>query len=107
MFPYTDKPYIMSARNKLHAPTINNNLVPPFVMGEDGVKVNDTLKIKQLEPRVVYYSIYFTEDILSIPIHLWGILPYFPTSKPSVIMLDQCDDMFMITLGVHCNTHTY
>eukprot|EP00957_Ditylum_brightwellii_P036564 2770559-Ditylum_brightwellii.AAC.1 len=43
--PFPDKKYILLVRNTLHVPSMNNNLIPVFVLREAAIRVNDTLKI--------------------------------------------------------------
>ena len=50
--PYNFKTYILIARNALHIPSMDHNLVPPFIMRAGGVKVNDTAKIHCDDPSI-------------------------------------------------------
>ena len=43
---YDGKSYIFVVRNALHVPSMRNNLIPPFIMREAGIRVNDTPKIQ-------------------------------------------------------------
>ena len=43
--PYTRTTYILIARNALHLPSMEYNLIPSFIMRAGGVTVNDTAKI--------------------------------------------------------------
>ena len=43
--PYSHTTYILIARNVLYIPTMEINLIPPFIMREGGVTVNDVAKI--------------------------------------------------------------
>ena len=43
--PFTMKTYILAVKNALHVPTMEHNLIPPFIMREAGLQVNDVLKI--------------------------------------------------------------
>ena len=36
---YTFKPYLLIAWNALYVPTMENNLIPPFLMREAGIKL--------------------------------------------------------------------
>ena len=53
--------YIFVLRNALFVPSMKNNLIPPFMMREAGIRVNDTPKIQTFEPTKEDYSIYFPE----------------------------------------------
>ena len=54
--------YILVLRNALHVPSMKNNLIPPFVMREAGIKVNDTPKIQTSNPTEEDHSIYFPDN---------------------------------------------
>ena len=47
--PYEGTTYILVIRNALHDPEMKNNLIPPFVIREAGVKVSDTFLLHSLE----------------------------------------------------------
>eukprot|EP00957_Ditylum_brightwellii_P009299 703859-Ditylum_brightwellii.AAC.1 len=80
---FTLKTYVLVFKNALYVPTMNNNLVPPFIMREAGLKVKDIPKIQLKDPTVEDHSIYFKDHELRIPLQLHGILSYFTTSRPS------------------------
>jgi hypothetical protein len=44
--PYDGESYILVIRNTLHVPSMKNNLLPPFILQETGIKLNDTPKTK-------------------------------------------------------------
>jgi hypothetical protein len=50
--PFSGNKHMLLVRNALHVPEMENNLIPPFVMREAGITVNDTPKIKVREPTV-------------------------------------------------------
>ena len=43
--PYDGKSYIVVIWNALHVPSMMNNLLPPFMLREAGVEINDKAKI--------------------------------------------------------------
>ena len=81
--PYNGKSCILVLRNALYVPSMDNNLIPPFMLREMGVAVNDVPKIHKDDPTVDDHAITFVETGFWIPLSLWGILSYFPTSKPT------------------------
>ena len=81
--PYNGKSYILVLRNALHVPSMDHNLIPPFMLREMGVTVNDIPKMHKEDPTVDDHAITFTEMGFRIPLSLWGIFSYFPTSKPT------------------------
>eukprot|EP00957_Ditylum_brightwellii_P111882 8532935-Ditylum_brightwellii.AAC.1 len=66
--PLTDKTYILLVRNALHVPSMNHNLIPPFVLREAGIRVNDTPKIYKKSPTVDDHAITFPGEGLRIPL---------------------------------------
>ena len=81
--PYDGKPYILVLRNTLYVPSMENNLIPPFMLREMGVTMNDVPKIHKEDPTIDDHAITFMEMGFRIPLSLWGIFSYFPTSKPT------------------------
>ena len=66
----------------LYITLMENNLIPPFIMHEAGILVNDVVRIHCGENvSLDSHSIIVTEeDIeLRIPLRLDGIFSYFPT----------------------------
>ena len=39
------KTYILTVRNALHVPSMEHNLIPPFIMREAGLVINDVPRI--------------------------------------------------------------
>ena len=71
--PYKGTSHILVIRNCLHVPTMSNNLIPPFVMREAGVVVNDKPKIHSVDAGVEDHSIYFPEAKFRITLSLKGV----------------------------------
>lgn len=59
--PYDGKTYVLVIRDALHVPSMKTNLLPPFVLREAGVEVNDVPKIQVDDPTVEHHSIFFPE----------------------------------------------
>ena len=81
--PYNGKSYILVLWNALYVPSMDNNLIPPFMIREMGVTVNDIPKIHKEDPTVDDHAITFFETGFRIPLSLWGIFSYILTSKPT------------------------
>ena len=103
--PYDSKSYILIIRNALHVPSMNNNLIPPFVMREAGVTVNDTPKIQCASPTEEDHSIMFPETGFRIPLALWGVFSYFPTTKPTTDLVNNSEEVYSLTPD-HWNPHS-
>ena len=77
--PKTGDTYLLLMRNGLEMPCNDHNLIPPFLLREAGLDVNDKPKIHCSEPTAADHSIYDEEHGLRIPLQLDGIFSYFPT----------------------------
>ena len=70
---YTGETIILLVRNALYIPTMENNLIPPFVMRYGGVQVNDKPKIQCDFPTVEDHSLSFPDSNVRIPLQLHGV----------------------------------
>ena len=84
-------------RNALYVPSMDNNLIPPFMLREMGVTVNDIPKIHKEDPTVDNNAITFVETGFRIPLSLWGIFSYFPTSKPTYDNLLNPNEVYILS----------
>ena len=81
--PYNGKTYILVVQNALYVLSMDHNLIPPFMLREMGVTVNDVTKFHKEDPSVEDHAITFVETGFRAQLSLWGIFSYFPTSKPT------------------------
>lgn len=95
--PFTGKSYILIIRNALHVPSMHHNLIPPFMMREAGITVNDRPKIQTTNPSEDDHAIVFKETGLRIPLALWGVFSYFTTSKPTLDECENTEDVYVLT----------
>ena len=77
--PKDGQTYLLVGRNVLHVPSMDHNLVPPFILREAGLEVNEKPKIHCNEATVQDHSIYDSNSGLRIPLELDGIFSTFPT----------------------------
>ena len=56
--PYNVQSHILILRNALYVPAMKNHLIPPFMMREAGIKVNNTPKIHLDDPDKSEHSVY-------------------------------------------------
>ena len=76
--PKTLKTYLIIVKNYLHIPSMQQNLIPLFIMREAGLEVNDLPRIKiRDEATRESHSIMITQVDLRIPIQLSDVLSYF------------------------------
>jgi hypothetical protein len=95
--PYTGEIYILLIYNAIHVPAMTHNLIPPFVMREAGIVVNDVPKIQVPEPSENDHAIIFHETNFRIPLSLIGVFSFFKTSKPSVDEFNSIDEVYTLT----------
>ena len=81
--PYSGKSYILVVQNAIHVPSMENNLIPPFMMREAGIVVNEKAKIHMNDPKDSDHSITFNSTGFGIPLYLWGIFSYVLTCQPT------------------------
>ena len=81
------------------------NLIPPFILREAGVTVNDKPKIHASDPSSDNHAIIFENNGLKIPLKLNGIFSYFDTSKPTENQVQNCDDVYLLTPEHNWNPH--
>ena len=94
--PYDGKSYMLVIRNALHVPSMMNNLLPPFMLREAGVEVNDKAKIHTQDPTTDNHAIIFGEMGFKIPLSLSGIFSYFTTTKLTNNMLQDPSEVYIL-----------
>ena len=73
-----------------------------------GVTMNDVPKIHKEDPTVDDHVIAFVETGFQIPLSLWGIFSYFPTSKPTHDDLLNPNEVYILspaTWNPHSNAY--
>jgi hypothetical protein len=94
--PYSGKSYILVLRNTLYVPSMKHNLLPPFVLREAGMKLNDTPKFQSDDPTIEEHSMLFPETGFRIPLSLWGTFSYFPTRKPTATQMQESEEIYVL-----------
>lgn len=102
---YTGKESLLVLRNALYVPSMCNNLIPPFIIWEAGVTVNDVPKIHVTDPSEEDHAITFPDDTFRIPLRLHGIFSYFSTCVPTSQQVEECDNVYLLTPENHWNPH--
>ena len=77
--PISGKTTLLVARNALFVQSMNHNLIPPFIMREAGLKVEEQVRIHVKEPAKEDHSIYSSEINLRITLQLEGTFLVFKT----------------------------
>ena len=103
---FTGKNYVLICQNALSIPSMKHNLIPPFIMREANVVVNECPKIQQKNPVVEDHSIWFPGASFRIPLSLRGIFSYFLTRKLTRDKMQSCDNVLVMTPQSHAwNPH--
>jgi hypothetical protein len=77
---------------------MQNNLIPPFMMREACLHARDIPKIQVDDPSIEDHSILFPDsNNFRIPLSLWEVFSYFPTSKPTARTLNEIKEVYMLT----------
>jgi len=103
--PYTHETYILIVRNTLHICAMDHNLIPPFIMREGGVIVNDIPKMHCPDLTIDDHCISFKDIDLRIPLQLNGVFSYFHTRKPLPSELYARDKVFITPDAFEWNPH--
>ena len=95
--PYSGTEALLIIRNALHVPSMTNNLIPPFIIREAGVILNDTPKIHVKDPTADDHALIFPSDDFRIPLKLHGIFSYFNTRAPTDQEVRECENVHLLT----------
>jgi hypothetical protein len=79
---------------------------PPFRNERGWTNRQQRAEIHLREPTVDDHAILFDDCDLKIPLALWGIFSYFPTSEPTTAQLEACDDVYLLTPNEGWNPHS-
>ena len=81
---YKGKIFILVGRNVLYVPSMEHNLIPPFVLRQAGLVVNDKTKINCDRPTEDHHAIIHSKSGLHIRLQLDGVFSVFQTRKPNL-----------------------
>ena len=68
--PYSGEVKILIIRRGLHVPSMTHNLLPPFMLREAGIQINEVPKIHVTSPTEEHHAITFQETNFRIPLTL-------------------------------------
>lgn len=75
--PYSNERYLLLCYNALYIPSMSHHLIPPFILREAGLKVNDVPKIQSPDPDEETHTIRDSDTGMRIQLQLNGIFSYF------------------------------
>lgn len=85
---------------------MENNLVPSFLLCEEGIHVNECPKIHSENPPVEDHSIYFKDKDLKIPLKLKGVFSYFNHQVPRYEEIDMLEVIFLTPDSTSWDPHS-
>ena len=98
--PHSGKTYLLVFKEVLFKEAMTHHLVSSFLIREAGLLVDDVPKVQTSNPTMQHHSTHSPEEILRIPLGLHGIFSYFPSSKPSLDVLnDKNIKVLFLTIG--------
>lgn len=103
--PYTGKTFILVAMNVLYIKSMERNLIPPFIMREAGIVVNDVPRIHcndDLDNDS--HCVICRKSGMRIPLQLRGIFSCFPTRALTQDEIDADDDLDMVFITPQTST---
>ena len=77
--PISGKTTLLVARDALFVQSMKHNLIPPFIIREAGLKVEEQEKIHVEEPAKENHSIYISEINVRISLQLVALFSVFKT----------------------------
>ena len=81
--PWYQTTYLLISRNILSVPSMDHNLITPFILREAGLTVNDTAMMHLNETSIYDHAIISPNSDLRIRIHLHGTFYWFSTQMPT------------------------
>ena len=95
----TGKTFILIVKNALYIPTMDRNLIPPFIMREAGLVVNDVPRIHCGEELTNDSHCIISKDVdMRIPLKLRGIFSCFDSRALTSDEANNCDELDMVML---------
>jgi len=77
--PHKAKTIILLLRNALYIEELEINLLPPFIVREAGIQINECPKFQAIDATNENYSMLLEEPNIRIPFQLNGTFSYFET----------------------------
>ena len=92
-------------RNELYVPSMEHDLMQPFIMRSGGFTVNDTPEIHCEDTIVDDHSVSFDQSDLRISLRLNIVFSYFHTRVPTEIELHECEKLILNPDSSDWNPH--
>ena len=86
---------VLVVRNALRIPSMDHDLIPPFMMRAGGIAANDVPKIHCEDPVVDNHCVSFDASDLRIPLQLNGAFSCFRARVPTEREVNECEIVFL------------
>ena len=96
--PYTGRTYLLFMPNSLLIESMDHNLIPPFLIREASLFLDETPKFQSTNLSQNNHTIYDEETGMRIHLQLSGTFSYFPTRKLTAHEEEHCDDYPIVFL---------
>ena len=104
--PFRLQSYLLMVRNAIYVAEMEHNLIPPFLLREANIQVNDCAKIHATKATEQHHSILFTADNLRIPLRLQGTFSYFHHRLPLLEEIDTLQVLFLTPDSASWDPHS-
>jgi hypothetical protein len=107
--PISLQMYLLVMRNALLIPTMDHNLIPPFLIRLAGLQVDRTPKHQLALPTIDNHAIYDLESGMRTHLKLNGIFSYFTTQTLTLDEIENWENFLIVFLtldGDGWNLHT-
>ena len=97
--PETGKTWVLILKNALYVPTMERNLIPPFIIREAGLQVNDVPRIHCGEDLNDDSHCIICKDAgLKIPLRLRGVFSIFTSRALTSDEEENCDNLNFVMI---------
>jgi hypothetical protein len=98
--PISLQTYLLAMRNALLIPTMDHNLIPPFLIWLAGLQVDETPKHQLASPTVDNHAIYDSETGMCIHLKLNGTFSYFTTQALTLDKIENRDTFTIVFISL-------
>jgi hypothetical protein len=93
----TGDTHLLVLHNALYIPEMTMHLIPPFIMRLAGLLVDECPKFLANNASIKNHSLFFPDHDIRIPLHLRGIVSYFPCRRPTK---EELNDGSLLTVNL-------
>jgi hypothetical protein len=104
--PFSMQSYLFMIRNALYVPEMEHNLLPPFLLREANIIVNECPKLHAKHATENHHSIFFPDYDLRIPLKLHGTFSYFNHRLPIATDVDYLQVIIITPDSATWNPHS-